>query len=125
MTDQEDRIKALARTFAKRCEERIHQHITGMYLTYSGEMADTIRTALAEEIEEAHERRERFRRIMAEECPSDEKHCTCVPLLRAGAKRLEAQLAVAREALEKVAKEDSENWDGQIAREALAEMGDK
>ena len=36
------------------------------------------------------------RMIMEEECPYDERHCTCVPPLRMEAKKLEAQLAEAR-----------------------------
>jgi len=42
-----------------------------------------------------------FERVMNEQCPTDEKHCGCVPILRAEIERL-------RGALEGYAKED--NW---------------
>ena len=47
-------------------------------------------TARIEELEAATEsENEAFRRIMAEECPTDERHCTCVPLLRSRITELE------------------------------------
>ena len=68
---------------------------------------------------------EQHQQVMAEECPSDEKHCTCVPILRTGIVRLNAQLAVACKTLQDIA--DDKTWCtfGVAARVALVEIKEK
>ena len=41
-----------------------------------------LRQQLADKTEELDDWREGHRRVMSEDCPSDEKHCACVPTLR-------------------------------------------
>ena len=61
----------------------------------SPELAEEIVATLAARDAELADIREAHRKVMAEECPSDEHHCTCVPVLRAEIKRLRGAMELA------------------------------
>lgn len=64
---------------------------------FSGLLSDALDqieqlTARIAELEaELADYREDFRRVLSDECPTDERHCGCVPILRARIAELEAE----------------------------------
>ena len=60
-------------------------------------------------LEEVEDWREGTRRVMAEECAPDEKHCTCVPTLRKEIERLKAEIEDLKASLE-IEKDCTQSW---------------
>ena len=80
--DEERRSKALKAACRRLAEQR-----------------DTAHARVRELEAEAADWRDAHRRVMAEDCPSDEHHCACVPALRVEAERLRGLAREARDML--------------------------
>ena len=77
--------------------------VGGFAIDVEPEVAQFVASSLAERdrlAAEVADWREQHRRVMDEDCPSDERHCTCVPVLRAENAALRARVDTLTAAIE-------------------------